>query len=243
MPSKGEPAALIPSLKRNLDQVEERLAAACRRAGRQRNDVTLVAVTKTVSAEVAGQLPKVGVQHLGESRPQALWHKAATLPPTVQWHLIGHLQRNKVEKTLALAHLIHSVDSLRLLRALEEAAARQKRPVAVLLEVNASREPGKHGFAPEEVLGLPPHLQVLEHVQVRGLMTMAAFEVDPEQCRSVFRTVRQLCERLRADLPPPHSLDQLSMGMSNDFEVAVEEGATLVRLGTVLFEGVPGNLP
>jgi pyridoxal phosphate enzyme (YggS family) len=230
------PAASV--LPDRLRAVEDRLAAACRRAGRDRADVRLVAVTKSVSADVAALLPPLGVTDLGESRPQELWRKAAALPADVRWHLVGHLQRNKVERTLALAHLIHSVDSTRLLAALDEEAARQGRPVAVLLEVNASREPNKHGFAPEEVPSLAPTLAALRHVSVRGLMTMAALADDAEEARPAFAALRRLRDRLRGELGPAHPLEHLSMGMTNDFEVAVEEGATLVRVGTALFEGL-----
>jgi pyridoxal phosphate enzyme (YggS family) len=189
---------------------------------------------------VAALLPGLGVAHLGENRPQELWRKAAALPG-VRWHLIGHLQRNKVERTLPLAELIHSADSLRLLQALEQEAAKQNRDVAVLLEVNASGEGSKQGFAPAAVAEVVPHLAGLRRVRVCGLMTMAALEEDPEHCRPTFAALRGLAERLGPQVPPPHTLGQLSMGMSNDFEVAVEEGATLVRLGTVLFEGLEGE--
>ena len=221
--------------------VDERIAAACRRAGRPRADVTLVAVTKTVSPAVAALLPELGVHDLGESRPQELWRKAAALPASVRWHLIGHLQRNKVERTLPLVCCIHSVDSVRLLQELEAQAASRPGGVEALLEVNASREASKHGFAPEEVPALAPAIAALRHVHVRGLMTMAAYEEDPERCRPTFVMLRRLRDRLQEALGPGHALPQLSMGMSNDFEVAVEEGATLVRLGTVLFEGLPAG--
>jgi pyridoxal phosphate enzyme (YggS family) len=230
---------LLEVLRGRLAAVEGRLRQACQRAGRRREEVTLVAVTKTVPVEVAALLPRLGVTDLGESRPQELWRKAAALPAgACRWHLVGHLQRNKVERTLALDPVIHSVDSLRLLTALEQAAAGRPRPLPVLLEVNASGEPSKHGFPPDEVSGVVPHLAGLRHVRVLGLMTMAAFEEDPERCRPTFAPVRELAERLRREVGGPHPFDQLSMGMSNDFEVAVEEGATLVRLGTVLFEGL-----
>ncbi len=225
------------ALARNLMAVEERLAAACRRAGREREKVHLIAVTKTVSAEVAALLTELGVRDLGENRPQELWAKAGALPGA-RWHLIGHLQRNKVERTLPLTRLIHSADSVRLLRALEAEAARRDRVCEVLLEVNASREANKQGFAPEEVSGLVPELAALKHVRVTGLMTMAALEEDPQRCRPTFAEVRALRDRLRDQVRPPHRLDELSMGMSNDFEVAVEEGATFVRIGSALFEGV-----
>src|SRR5262245_11856843 len=144
-----------------LTSVRERIAAACGRAGRSPDEVTLVAVTKTVPVELARAVSDCGEHHLGENRPQELWRKAAAIDRAVRWHLIGHLQRNKVERTLSLVHLIHSVDSLRLLTAIEEEAARQSRAVDVLLEVNASREASKHGFAPDEVAALAPQINAL----------------------------------------------------------------------------------
>jgi pyridoxal phosphate enzyme (YggS family) len=200
--------------------------------------VSLVAVTKTVSTDVAAVLPDLGVLDLGESRPQELWRKAAVLPSSVRWHLVGHLQRNKIDKTLPLAHLIHSVDSARLLHALEEEATRQGRGVDVLLEVNASREEAKHGLAPEGLPALAARLRELNRVRVCGLMTMAALEAEPERCRLTFAALRELRDQLRGELGPTYSLPHLSMGMTNDFEVAIEEGATLVRIGTALFEGI-----
>jgi hypothetical protein len=219
----------------------ERIHTACKRSGRMRGDVTLVAVTKSVSAEVAALLPELGILDLGENRPQELWRKAAALPATVRWHLIGHLQRNKVERTLPLTTLIHSADSVRLLEALEHEAGKQQRIVEVLLEVNASGEAQKQGFAPEELPAVLPRLQELRHVRVRGLMTMAALEEDPQRSRPTFVRLRELRDQLRGQLGPPHRLEHLSMGMTNDFEVAVEEGATLVRIGTALFEGLTGG--
>jgi pyridoxal phosphate enzyme (YggS family) len=200
--------------------------------------VTLVAVTKTTTPAIAALLVEMGVVDLGESRPQELWRKAAVLSETVHWHLIGHLQRNKITATLPLVHLIHSVDSVRLLTALHQEAAGRPQPVPVLLEVNASAEPSKHGFAVAELPDLVPEIGRLRHVQVQGLMTMAAWEDDPARCRPTFRTVRDLADRLRRTLSPPHDCRHLSMGMTNDFEIAVEEGATLVRIGTALFEGL-----
>ncbi len=228
-------------LKDRLAAVEGRIRSACARSGRPREAVTLVAVTKTVSAAVAAVLPELGCADLGESRPQELWHKAAVLPPTVRWHLVGHLQRNKIERTLPLASLIHSVDSPRLLAALDQEAGKAGLSRDVLLEVNASREANKHGFAPEELPGLLPALRELRHLRVRGLMTMAAYDEEPERCRPTFALLRGLRDRLATELGPPHQLEHLSMGMTNDFEVAVEEGATLVRIGSALFEGLPAE--
>ncbi len=225
-------------LAKRIDSVEQRLRAACQRAGRQRSEVTLVVVTKTVTSNVAALLPELGILDLGESRPQELWRKAAALPKSVRWHLIGHLQRNKIEPTLPLVSLIHSVDSIRLIEALEAEARKQQQILSVLLEINASREANKHGFVPEELPALVPQLSPLRHVRIEGLMTMAALEEDPQHCRRTFAEARELRDRVRGELGPPHRLEQLSMGMSNDYEVAVEEGATLVRIGSAFFEGL-----
>ena len=228
--------AIRQTLADNLARVEARLAAACERAGRSRHEVTLVGVTKSVSTEVASELFALGIRDLGEGRPQELWHKA-TLLPDARWHLVGHLQRNKIERTLPLVHRLHSVDSVRLLDALE--ATPGERPIDVFLEVNCSGESAKQGFAPEDAAKLGEKLRSLTRVRVCGLMTMAAVADDPAAARPAFARLRTLRDRLRDELGGLHPLDELSMGMSGDFEVAVEEGATCVRIGTVLFEGLP----
>ncbi|HEX3314596.1 MAG TPA: YggS family pyridoxal phosphate-dependent enzyme [Gemmataceae bacterium] len=217
-------------VRQRIAAVDERIAAACGRAGRARSEVTVVAVTKTISAELARRVPGLGLSDLGENRPQELVRKAALLTDIpVIWHMIGHLQRNKIDLVLPIATRIHAVDSLRLLDALEAAAAKSGVSVSVLLEVNASGEATKHGFAPAEVPALDMAIAALRHVRVDGLMTMAAPADDPEACRPTFRTLRKLRDRL--------GLRELSMGMTNDFEIAIEEGTTMVRLGSVYFEG------
>ncbi len=235
-------AKLKLMLAERLAAVEDRLQGACLRAGRSRAEVTLVAVTKTATVEAAATMVELGALDLGEGRPQELWRKAAILPAAnwhqVRWHLVGLLQRNKIARTLPLVHRIHSVASLRLLAALEHEAERLYLPVSVLLEVNASREANKHGFAPEEVLELKSALAELRYVRVTGLMTMAAYEENPEKCRPTFVALRELRDRLRESVGSAHPLNDLSMGMTNDFEIAVEEGATLVRIGTALFAGI-----
>jgi pyridoxal phosphate enzyme (YggS family) len=148
------------------------------------------------------------------------------------------LQRNKIERTLPLVSLIHSVDSIRLLQALDEESAKRSRSVSVLLEVNASEEANKHGFAVDGFSDSIPQLSTFQHVRIVGLMTMAALTADPEEYRRTFRKLRELRDRVRKEFKPPHQLTQLSMGMTNDFEIAIEEGATLVRIGTALFEGL-----
>lgn len=214
-----------------LAAVEARIAAACARAGRDRADVTLIAVTKYVPPEVAALLPGLGVADLGESRPQELWKKAASIP-AARWHLIGHLQRNKLDKTVPLVSLTHSADSDRLLDALSEFGTKRGEPVPVLLEVNCSREANKGGFDPEHL----PDITGRPGIRVEGLMTMAAHADDPADCRPTFAELRTLRDGLRARTGRP--LPHLSMGMSNDFEVAIEEGATHIRLGSVLFDGL-----
>jgi pyridoxal phosphate enzyme (YggS family) len=229
------PPDLRTELARRIADMRSRLAAACARAGRNPTDVTLVAITKIVTPEVAALLPGLGVSDLGESRPQKLWEKAAAIP-AARWHLVGHLQRNKLDKTLPLTTLVHSVDSERLLSAIHEFGVKRGSPVPVLLEVNCSREPAKGGFAPEAVPAVADGLAKLTGVSVQGLMTMAADTDDPELARPTFAELRTLRDELRTQtgFPLPH----LSMGMSGDFEIAAEEGATLVRLGSVLLEGL-----
>ncbi len=226
-------------LKRNLAEVEARIAEACRRSGRAREEVTLVAVTKYVNAETARKLVELGVANLGESRPQELWRKAAAVPEA-RWHLVGHLQRNKIERTLPIARLIHSVDSFRLLEALEAEADKRGRKVDVLLEFSLSGEVSKHGFAVKDLPLVITELEQLRVVRVVGLMTMAALDT-PDQSRQTFAALRELRDRLTPPTPKEpvrHTLSHLSMGMTGDFEVAIEEGATLVRIGSALFRGL-----
>ena len=222
-------------LSERIAAVRARIAAACTKADRPPTEVALVGVTKTVSPEVAKVAFELALTDLGESKPQELWKKAAAIPEA-RWHLIGHLQRNKLDRTIPLAALVHSVDSLRLLEALDAFGRERGTPVPVLLEVNCSREASKGGFRPEDVLPLCDKLMSLDGVDIRGLMTMAHFFDDPEKCRPTFAELRELRAKLETvtGLPLPF----LSMGMSNDFEVAIEEGATHVRVGTTLFEGV-----
>lgn len=226
------------TLSDRLADVRGRIAAACARAGRSPAGVTLVAVTKYVSAEVAALLPERGVTDLGESRPQELWKKAEAIP-AARWHLIGHLQRNKLDRTVPLVSLVHSVDSDRVLDALAAFGAKRGAPVRVLLEVNCSREPAKGGFSPEALPAIGDRAVSLSGVELCGLMTMAAYSDNPDDARPTFAELRRLRDDLRTRTGLP--LPELSMGMSGDFEVAVEEGATLVRVGSTLFEGLGGS--
>lgn len=228
----------LPPLVRNLDHVRQRIADAARASGRIADAVTLVAVTKYVDPSLAQALAEAGCLDLGESRPQELWRKAEALADhAIRWHLIGHLQRNKIARTLPLVSLIHSADSMRLIEAVEQEAASLPRPMPILLEVNVSGDAAKHGFLPDELPPLGPRLEPLACVEVRGLMCMAGRESDPAQARREFERLRLLRDRLRTLWPDRLRLDELSMGMSGDFEAAIAEGATLVRIGSSLFDG------
>jgi pyridoxal phosphate enzyme (YggS family) len=229
----------MSQIAENLAQVQSRVAEAALRSGRRVADIRLVAVTKTVGPAEIRALVQAGCSDLGESRPQQLWQRAGELADLpIRWHVIGHLQRNKIRRTLPLATLIHSADSRRLVEALDESAADLPRPAAILLEVNTSGEPAKSGFQPVEIEPLLPALATLKHVTIQGLMCMASLEGGLDVARRDFTALRELRDRLRRNCPAEIHLDELSMGMSGDFETAVEEGATIVRVGTALFEGV-----
>lgn len=212
-----------------LDAVLARIGDACARAGRAPSDVRLVAVTKGHDVdEVRRTLLQHGHRRLGENRVQAWRDKAEALGPDVEWHLVGHLQTNKVRFCRDFA-LLHGVDSARLVAALEADGRRHEHVFPVLLQVNVAGEDGKHGIAPAELADLLARARDGRCVRVEGLMTMAPFDPDPERARPVFRALRELAER--------HGLERTSMGMSGDYEVAVEEGATWVRIGRALFAG------
>ena len=229
----------VARIAENVAEVRGRIADAAARSGRSATEIRLVAVTKYVSADMVRPLTAAGCLDLGESRPQQLWEKAEVLADLpIRWHMIGHLQRNKVRRTLPLTVLIHSVDSARLLAAID---AESTAPQPVLLEVNISGEAAKHGFPPESIEPFLVKAAECQNVVVRGLMCMAAFDGGPETAQRDFAALRQLRERLRPMCPPGVTLDELSMGMSGDFEAAVEEGATIVRVGSALFEGVVGS--
>jgi pyridoxal phosphate enzyme (YggS family) len=223
----------------NLSRVRQRIAAAAARGGRQAEEIKLLAVTKYVGNVEIRVLVQAGCTDLGESRPQQLWQKArelADLP--IRWHLIGHLQRNKVRRTLPFVSMIHSADSLRIIKTMDETAAELGRRVPILLEVNTSGDPAKGGFQAPEVEALLPELAMFRHVEIQGLMCMASLEGGQVAARHDFAALRELRDRMRSNCPPEIVLDELSMGMSGDYETAVEEGATIVRIGSALFEGV-----
>ena len=225
-------------LKANWDSVMERVAVAAEASGRAASDVRVVGVTKYVAPEIARLLFQAGCRDLGESRPQVLLEKTAALSDLdVTWHMIGHLQRNKVSKTLPHVSLIHSVDSQRLAGSVARLAIEQNITQDVLLEVNISGEEAKHGFTNSSLLEQLPELLSLNNIRFCGLMCMAGLASDETETRQQFEMLRLLRDSLQSNLSE-HPMTELSMGMSGDFELAIAEGATIVRVGSVLFEGV-----
>lgn len=223
----------------NVGRVRQAIADAAARSGRRAGAVTLIAVSKYVGVAEIEALLAAGCLDLGESRPQDLWRKAEEFRDrSVRWHMIGHLQRNKARRTLPLVTLLHAGDSWRLLEAASQHLQQSGQTLDVLIEVNVSGDEAKHGFSPEEVEPLLPQIAGLAPLRVRGLMAMARWGGSLDDARRDFVRLRELRDRLAASCPPQISLHELSMGMSGDFEVAIEEGATLVRVGSALFEGV-----
>jgi pyridoxal phosphate enzyme (YggS family) len=234
--------ALQDRCRRNVEGVRDRVADACRRAGRSPAEVTVIAVTKYAGPEIARLLYEAGCRDLAESRPQSLWMKAealADLEPAPRWHLVGHLQRNKIHRTLPLLSLLHSLDSLRLLEAIEVEGAAAGRVCEALVEVNLAGDPGRTGASPAEAEALVAAAAGMRHVEVVGLMGMAsAPDGEASAARREFAQLRELRDRLRTAAPGGERLRELSMGMSGDFAEAILEGATLVRIGSAFFEGL-----
>lgn len=227
----------------NVERVKEKIAAAAAKSGRTAESVTLVAVTKYVDAETTLLVAQAGCEVLGENRPQQLWAKAEQLQQAQQevgfcWHLIGHLQRNKVGRTLPLVSLFHSVDSERLLREVDKAAGASEVTAETLLEVNISGDEAKHGWQPAEMPKILEAAAELENIRVIGLMAMAGLQTTSDTARREFAAVKQLAESLEPACGENSQMTALSMGMSRDFDVAIEEGATIVRVGSSLFDGV-----
>jgi pyridoxal phosphate enzyme (YggS family) len=217
----------MPDIAANLERVRERIARAAERAGRRAEDVLLIGVSKTVDAERVRQAVAAGLPALGENRVQEAGEKIALVGRPVPWHLIGHLQTNKVRDALGLFDLIHSLDRLELARECDRRARQRGRPVHGLLQVNVAGEASKGGFAPDEIGAALDALALLDQVRVRGLMTIPPLAEAADVGRVWFRALAQMAKR--------YGLSELSMGMSADFEVAIEEGATMIRVGTAIF--------
>lgn len=222
-------------LKDQLQEVEKRIQAACDRAGRKREEVTLIAVSKTKPVETLQEAYDLGVRIFGENKVQELTAKYEALPKDIHWHMIGHLQTNKVKYIIDKAELIHSVDSLKLAETIEKEAAKHDLIADILVEVNVAEEESKFGMKMEEVIPFVETVSAFPHVRVRGLMTIAPFVEDPEENRSIFADLHKLYIDIKKKNHDNDTVSVLSMGMTNDYEVAIEEGATMVRVGTGIF--------
>ncbi len=222
-------------IKENLKIVEENILAACKRAGRSRDEVTLIAVSKTKPVEMLREAIEHGMVDFGENKVQEMCDKIDVIPEKLNWHMIGHLQRNKVKYIVDKSYLIHSVDSLRLAEQINAEAQKKNVVCDILLEVNIANEESKFGLSSEEVPELLAKIKNMKNVRVKGLMTIAPFVDNPEDNREHFRNLHKLFIDMREQTSDNISMEVLSMGMTGDYEVAIEEGATMVRVGTGIF--------
>ncbi|MDO5293081.1 MAG: YggS family pyridoxal phosphate-dependent enzyme [bacterium] len=222
-------------VKENLQIVEKKIEDACKKANRDRNEVTLIAVSKTKPVSMMREAMETGIIDFGENKVQELTRKYEELDTPLNWHLIGHLQRNKVKYIVDKVSLIHSVDSLRLAEQIDEEAKKHDVVVNILIEVNIAGEESKFGVKEEEVLPLLMEISKLSNVKVQGLMTIAPFVENPEENRVHFRNMNKLMIDIKSKNIDNINMNILSMGMTGDYEVAIEEGATMVRVGTGIF--------
>ena len=225
----------MASIHENLSRIQDRIAAVATRVGRDPDSIELVAVSKTKPVSLIVEAIEAGITHIGENRVQEAQSKHPQIDLPVKWHLVGHLQRNKVKQALQIFDLIHSVDSPRLLAEIDRRSAASNRTTEILIQVNTSAEPSKYGLEPDQTLDFIESAHPYPHVRIKGLMTIGAFLPDPEAVRPMFALLRQLREKIIAQQFPNVEMDTLSMGMTNDFEVAIEEGANLIRVGTAIF--------
>ena len=222
-------------LAENLQQVNANIEKACAAVGRAPSEITLVAVSKTKPVSMLQEAYDAGARVFGENKVQEIMDKYDQLPSDIQWHMIGHLQRNKVKYIIDKVAMIHSVDSLRLAQTIEQEAAKKELVMPILLEVNVAEEDTKFGLKVEEVLPLLEQISSFSHIQVKGLMTIAPFVENPEENREVFRTLKKLSVDINAKNINNVNMSVLSMGMTGDYQVAVQEGSTMVRVGTGIF--------
>lgn len=222
-------------LSENLRDIEERITSTCISCGRTRNEVLLIAVSKTKPLTLLEEAYACGIRDFGENRVQELSQKAESMPEDIRWHMIGHLQKNKVKAAVRHAYMIHSVDSISLAQAISVEAVKQSKTISVLLEVNVAGEESKFGYSPSEVLTDISEIAALPNIRIKGLMTIAPFTDTAETNRDYFKQLKELAVDIRNKNIDNVDMDVLSMGMSGDFQVAIEEGATMVRVGTSIF--------
>ena len=222
-------------IKENLAIVEDNIRKACEKAGRDRSEVTLIAVSKTKPVSDIRQAMECGITVFGENKVQEIRDKTAEIKEPLSWHMIGHLQANKVKYLPGVACMIHSVDNVKLAQEIEKQAAKHDLVMDVLIEVNMAKEDTKFGLSPEEVIPFVKEISSFDHLNIRGLMTIAPYTEDPESNREYFKGLRLLKDEINALAIPRVKMDCLSMGMTGDYQVAIEEGATFVRVGTGIF--------
>ena len=222
-------------LKENLANVEKNIEQACKNAGRSRDEVTLIAVSKTKPVEMLQEIYDENIRDFGENKVQELCSKMGQLPSDIRWHMIGHLQRNKVKYIVGKVELIHSVDTYRLAEEINIQAKKQNVIVPILVEVNIAHEESKFGISAEDAILLVEEISKLENIRIKGLMTIAPYVENPEDNRLYFRKIKQLSVDITNKNIDNVSMEILSMGMTGDYEVAIEEGATMVRVGTGIF--------
>lgn len=222
-------------LKENLANVQNNIVKACERAGRDSSEVTLIAVSKTKPVEVLQEAYDLGVRVFGENKVQELVDKYEALPKDIKWHMIGHLQTNKVKYIVGKVEMIHSVDSLKLAETIEKESAKKNCITKILVEVNVAEEESKFGLHVDEVIPFVEKISAFEHIQLCGLMTIAPFVENSEENRTIFKNLHKLSVDIMEKNIDNRNASVLSMGMTNDYEVAVEEGATMVRVGTGIF--------
>lgn len=222
-------------IKENLEYVENRISEACKRAGRNRNEVTLIAVSKTKPVSDIREAMACGITVFGENKVQEMRDKHNEITEPLSWHMIGHLQANKVKYLPGVACMIHSVDNKKLADEIEKQASKHDIVMDVLVEVNMAHEDTKFGLSPDEAIDFVKEISVLPHLNIRGFMTIAPYTEDPESNRVYFRGLRELKDKVNELNIPGVKMDTLSMGMTGDYEVAIEEGATFVRVGTGIF--------
>ena len=223
------------NIKENLDDIYEKIKIAAEKSGRSANDIKLIAVTKTVDIDRIRNVYEYGMRDMGENKVQELMEKYDKLDQSYRWHLIGHLQTNKVKYIIDKVEMIHSVDSIALAKEIDARAAKIGRKMDVLLQVNVSGEDSKFGISPDEVHDSVEAISKLGNISLRGMMTIAPFAQNPQDIRPVFRKLYNIYIDIKREKIDNVTMDYLSMGMSNDFEVAIEEGANIVRIGTGIF--------
>lgn len=222
-------------IKQNIAEIEQRIEEAAKKSGRKREDILLLAVSKTIDVPHIKQAVDCGLKELGENRVQEILEKYEPMGENVSWHLIGHLQTNKVKYIIDKVKMIHSVDSMKLAEEISRRAKQANVIMDILVEVNMAGEESKFGVSPEETLSLVQNIALLDNICIKGLMTVAPFVDNPEENRDCFRRMKQLLVDINKEKIDNVHMNVLSMGMSNDFEVAIEEGATIVRVGTSIF--------